>query len=93
MCIDPESKIYPVDTIGFNPEKPRIVTPSEMKDGEIGEIVEWTFDGAIGRIVQKYKESLISLGMHSGKSFSLAGNIKLKGCEVRILPPGTKFEL
>jgi hypothetical protein len=42
---------------------------NDMKDGQIGVIVKWKGDGYLGRIVQRHWNTLISVGMCSGKSW------------------------
>lgn len=72
---------------------PQTVTPAEMKDGEIGIIRNWSVSGYIGRIVQKYKNDLITLGMRAEHSFLGTGDIAGKKCQVEILSPGTQLEI
>jgi len=67
---------------------------SEMKDGDLGVITDWDGWGHchVGRIVQKYGDDLISVGMASGHCWvSFFKNNG--GCRVRILPKGTKLEI
>ena len=69
---------------------------SEMKDGDIAEIVEWTVGRYTGRIVQRYGDVLITLGMDENESFEdvLKGkDLSNNSCLVRILPKGTEFIL
>jgi hypothetical protein len=59
----------------------------EMSDGQIGIIVSWSgFGNYVGRIVQRYGDTLISLQKPSGNSWS---QITLEDdCRVRILQKG-----
>ena len=68
------------------------VTPAQMKDGQIGIIRKW--DGSyVGKIIQKYGNNLVCLGLPSGKSFSDIGNLTNPDCLIYILPPGTTLEI
>ena len=76
------------------------VCVQRMRDGDIGVVVAWngsSKDGYVGRVVQRYGENLISLGM--GKDNSWCGlfgghnRAAWEDCLVRILNPGTKLEV
>lgn len=69
------------------------VTPAEMKDGQIGIIRNWSPLHHKDKIVQKYGDSLIALGMPKGNSFGAGGTIDTDDCQIEILPPGTKLEI
>ena len=45
-------------------EKPNLLTPYEMRDGEVGIVRKWAFDKKdyVGKIVQRYKDELILIG-------------------------------
>mgnify|MGYP000495307942 CR=1 FL=1 len=53
----------------------------DMKNGDIGRIVDYLIKDNMGRIVQRYNYSLISLGKPSGKSFT---NIITKNNTLRV---------
>lgn len=78
-------------------EKANDVPISVMKDGNIAVITY--FPGqpeATGRIVQRYENRLISLGLVAGKSWTTLfaiGVPMLEDYRVRILPLGTQLEL
>lgn len=71
----------------------------EMKDGEVAEIVEWA--GSIeyhGRIIQRYKNNLIALGMVGGNSWPSFFDVnddalKERSLLVRVFPAGRVFQL
>lgn len=78
------------------------VSVLQMKDGDIALITEWsTYDDIItsryeGRIVQRYGNSLISIGMNKGCVWSGIWEepiSQMKGCYVKILGEGTEIVL
>ena len=70
-------------------EKSTDIHVSEMKDGEIGIITDWTLVTHIGKVIQRHKDILIELGSPTCWS----GISKDPSCRVRILPKGTKLEI
>jgi len=64
----------------------------ELKDGQIGIITEWgRHTQYIGRIIQRYKDSLVVLGEQSENGwYSIPIDNDYR---VRILPKGTKLEI
>jgi len=64
-----------------------------MKDGQIAEIVQWSYGEAIGKIVQRYGKILIVLGGEKGKAFTTVLDEIRENCRVRILPGGTTLEI
>lgn len=70
------------------------VPVSEIRDGDIAIILEWAGASChYGKIVQRYKDSLITLGEASGEGWS-NGFKKWedrKDLLVRILPKGTEL--
>lgn len=63
---------------------------SQLKDGELGIITSWAMDAYQGRIVQWYKDHLITVGQPSGGCWSdcrdnFNNNENLR---VRVLLPG-----
>lgn len=70
---------------------PKSVRIDRMRDGDIGEIVQWGGDSsALGRLVQRYKDVLVRLGKSSGNSWpDFIKSDQPKGeYRVRILQPG-----
>lgn len=68
---------------------------ADMKDGEIAVITVWSGPNYVGRIVQRYGNNLVSLGMGCSHSWSEAWgidkNIFIDGCLVRTLAPGDEL--
>jgi hypothetical protein len=66
----------------------RIISVHNMKDGQIGEIVQDNVYG--GRIVQRFGHKLVSLGFYSGKAwehlFQSTSTMK-----IRLLEKGEKI--
>lgn len=73
--------------------KPLFITPSQMKDGQIGEIVSWTNLGAINRIVQRKGNSLICIGLPSGNHYPEGATIRDNSCLIRLLSKGEQIEI
>lgn len=70
------------------------VCVNDMKDGDIGIITEWSISGYTGRVIQRYKDILITLGKNSGQAFTSVINSDISyKCMVRVLPKGTKLEI
>ena len=68
-----------------------VVHPSEMKDGQIGVIVEWAGSCYLGEVVQRYGDELIVLNKPEGQAW---GTLNVaNNCKVRILPNGTTLEI
>ena len=67
---------------------------SEMQDGELAVITQWTDKCFIGSIVQRYSNSLICLGCHYGHSWSNLFNFNrgvAEECRVRLLEAGEEL--
>ena len=66
-----------------------------MKDGDIAIITEWpVYHEYVGRIIQRYGNHLISLGMSAAQAFTTVFSISdLSHYRVKILPQGTKFQI
>lgn len=66
-----------------------------MKDGEIAVITRWcaSNEAFAGYIVQRFGDTLITLGECRGKSWLGFFKYSLSNCFVRILPTGTQIEL
>jgi len=61
-----------------------------MKDGDIAVITKWSYKEPIGRVVKRYKDILISLGLPERQSWDRVLNVSVdEGLRVRILPKGT----
>jgi len=73
-------------------EKPDSIPVTAMKDGDVAVIVQWDCGPYAGRIVQRYKDSLICLGAISGAGwgtyFAFRSNVDNTNCRVRILESG-----
>lgn len=75
-------------------EQQRGIPTCEMKDGDIGIIIQWGENiksESIGVIVQRYEDELIAIGKDRGESYSIIPNGK--EFRVRILPKGTLLEI
>jgi len=75
-----------------------IVQVTEMSDGDIAIIEKWSNQKHyVGRVVQRYDNSLISLGLPQGKSWFELFRTKFEKDDdqfmVRILPAGTVMEI
>jgi hypothetical protein len=70
-----------------------IVKAADMKDGQIGQIVRWaSHEDYIGRIVQAYGNSVVSIGKPSGSGWN--NKVDLPGyCLVRLLNVGELIEV
>lgn len=70
---------------------------TNMKDGDVAEIVNWFCDEEPGTIVQRYGDALIIIGGRSGlcypKLFTVEDTRRLLTCKVTILPPGSTIML
>lgn len=69
---------------------------SQMKDGQVGSITQWSVHkDFVGRVVQRYKNSLISLGMAEGNCwqdiFTETANLNNNSLRVRLLKNGEKL--
>jgi len=53
-------------------DKPKGIWTGDMEDGDVGVIVSWLCGTHLGRIVQRYKNNLVSIGRPSGNGWSLA---------------------
>lgn len=75
----------------------RSIPVRKMKDGEIGVIVEWSILEYLGRIVQRYKNHLLTVGGDPGSGwgeiFDKNGIGDFSNCRVRILQPGELIEI
>jgi len=67
-----------------------VINVSELKDGQIAEIISWIYSEYIGIIVQRYQDSLVSIGESSGDSWESIYKSHLfnEVCVVRILDEG-----
>lgn len=66
-----------------------LVSPYHMKCGEIGIIENWPHKNHIGIVVQKYNNSLITLGKSSGEGWSSTTALSnVNTCGIRLLKVG-----
>jgi hypothetical protein len=65
------------------------ISVHEMKDGQIGEIVQDNVYG--GRIVQRFDRKLISLGFYSGKAWEYIFESTATTMKIRLLEKGEKI--
>lgn len=76
--------------VKLNKEKGNFINVLDMQDGQIAEIVNWAVGTYIGTVVQRYEDSLITVGKYSRESWS--NYFKRKSChkdnKVRILEKG-----
>ena len=73
---------------------PTTINMHDMKDGDIGEIVEWPISSYTGRIVQRYKQYLLCVGRPSEYGWGTLFNTdRDESCRVRILQPGELLEI
>jgi len=74
---------------------PTIVSPAEMKSGQVGVIAEWTTCGSyVGAVVVKEGVGLYSLdpaARHANENWSDISSITDKNHQIRILPKGTQI--
>lgn len=71
-----------------NQSEDSIICIDDMKDGDIGVIVKWTYSQYCGSIIQRYKNTLITLGADSGHSWTTIFKSPNPCCHVRLLKPG-----
>ena len=86
----------------FTNETPGVISATDMEDGDIGVIVNWSGGvnkSSIGSIVQRYKDVLVQVGRQSTQAWenTIAGVAPNKyyksNCMVRILKPGELIEV
>ena len=68
-------------------EKNSEVQMRDLKDGQVAIITDNTYNG---RIVQRYQNYCVAIGMPEGSSFS---NVKVNTLTVRILESGELIEI
>lgn len=70
-----------------------------MRDGDVAVITSWLVADYPGRVVQRYRNALLTLGSNydygwGDSVWSLIGDCGLsQGCRVRILPKGTLLRI
>lgn len=70
-----------------------------MQDGDIAVITTWWHKQYLGRIVQRYGNFLMAVGLPQGFGFgilfpdALSDAESSQTCRVRILPPGTLLRI
>ena len=68
-----------------NELEPKQLIASELKDGQLAIIIDTGFEHYYGRIVQRYGNSMVSIGLREGKSWS---DITCNTLKVRVLDEG-----
>ena len=68
----------------------KTIPASQMNDGDIGVITSWNALDYIGRIVQRYRDLLITVGSPSGNGWEryFRSNDTKPRCRVRLLEKG-----
>lgn len=68
------------------------VNVTEMKDGDIAVITDWSVGEYVGQIVQRYGDDLVTVGDNWGHSWSsFFQRNHSKQCRVRILESGDEL--
>jgi hypothetical protein len=77
-----------------------IIHVTDMKDGDIAEIINWSYSSVIGVIVQRYKDVIIRIGVHSQHSWpslfiprTSPDSGVPECCKVRLLEEGEILEI
>ena len=71
-----------------------VVSISEMKCGDIAEIVDWNgYEDNRGVLIQRYKDCLIAIGCSARHGYSTAFETSAEKLLVRILPKGTTIRI
>ncbi len=68
----------------------------KMRCGELAVVVDWPAGkGEVGKVVQRYNESLVIVGCRSGECYSrmFVSGYDPSGCRVRVLQPGATIQL
>lgn len=77
--------------------KIRVACLTDMKDGDVAEVINWLGDGMDpGTVVQRYGDALIVIGARRGECYPTiftAASSELCNCKVMILPPGSAIML
>ena len=82
-----EKEIPPPISLELIEETPILLTPYEMRDGELGIIRKWAFDEQlyVGAIVQRYRDTLLIIGrpvedqlVYSADTFSDRNHYKIQ---------------
>ena len=68
-------------------EKPATIMAKDLKDGQIAIIIE-DFSDYKGRVIQKFGDNLVTIGMSSGQSWCNGDSVKLL---VRVLENGEEL--
>jgi hypothetical protein len=67
-----------------------VVEMKDLKDGQIGVVVDKRYPQYCGRIVQRYKNYAVPIGERCGSGWSSVDNVTLK---VRILRDGERLTI
>lgn len=68
-----------------------VISPSEMKDGDLGVITNWGDTRHVGTVVQRYNNYLVAIGKHFNQSWTDVKALTKEvypNCLVRLLTPG-----
>lgn len=68
-----------------NELEPKQTVANELKDGQLAIIIDTKFEDYYGRIVQRYGNSMVSIGLKKGNSWS---DITYNTLKVRVLDEG-----
>ena len=79
-------------------EKSNVVALSEMKDGDVAEVIKWIDDGVPqGTVVQRYGKAIVLIGVQENRCypvmFDAVRSVSSGEYLVTILPKGTKIIL
>jgi len=74
-------------------EQDNTIPVYDLKDGQIAVIIDWDYQGYVGRIVQRYEDILVTLGRSNGSAFTTALTNRNEKLRVRVLEPGTLLEI
>lgn len=74
-----------------------LIHPSDMKDGQLAIIRDWSSSTVIGLVVQRVESKLVIIGEPSSRCFpdicKSAYKYSTSICKVEILPTGTMIEV
>ena len=77
--------VEPVQTVSLTP---KAITPSEMKDGDIGEIGKAPIVASEGKIVQKHGDDLVAICKDYDEGFDGVGRSQSGALKILPLQPG-----
>lgn len=68
-----------------NELEPKQTVANELKDGQLAIIIDTKFDDYYGKIVQRYGDSMVAIGLKEGSGWS---DITYNTLKVRVLEEG-----